>query len=185
MAESGLCLFETAIGACGIAWGPAGLVGVQLPEGSEVATLQRLRRRFAGLDASAPPEWVERATEAIRALLRGEDVDLLGLRLDFSGLGDFEASVLAAARAIPRGSTTTYGELAARVGEPKAAQAVGQALGHNPWPIVVPCHRITAAAGRTGGFSAHGGTATKLRLLEIEGALAVEALPLFGSSVGT
>ena len=181
MSESGIYLFETAIGSCGLAWGPGGLVGVQLPEGDETATLRRLKRRFPELESRPAPEWVRAAIEAIGALLGGGDVDLGHVPLDFSGLGRFEAAVLCAARRIPRGSTRTYGDLAAEIGEPGAAQAVGQALGRNPWPIVVPCHRITAAAGRTGGFSAHGGAATKLRLLEIEGALAVEAQPLFAA----
>ena len=181
MSESGFCLFETAIGPCGLAWAPVGLVGVQLPERDETATLRRLQRRFPKLEVQPAPDWVRSAIEAIAALLNGRDVDLGHVPVDFSGLGRFEAAVLAAARAIPRGSTRTYGDLAAEIGEPGAAQAVGQALGRNPWPIVVPCHRITAAAGRTGGFSAHGGAATKLRLLEIEGALAVEVLPLFAA----
>ena len=179
MAESGICLFATAIGSCGLAWGAEGLVGVQLPEAGETATLRRLNRRFPDLDAQSPPDWVQAAIDNIGALLGGADVDLGDVPLDFSRLGRFEAAVLGAARRIPRGSTRTYGDLAAELGDPRAAQAVGQALGRNPWPIVVPCHRITAAAGRAGGFSAHGGTATKLRLLEIEGALAEETLPLF------
>jgi len=181
MSESGLSLFDTPLGWCGIAWGRGGLAGVQLPEGGERATLQRLKRRFPDLAAAVPPEWVGRAIAAIRSLLEGKDVDLGDIRLDESSLGSFEAAVLHAARAIPRGRTLTYGELAAQIGDPQAAQAVGRALGRNPWPIVVPCHRITAAAGRTGGFSAHGGAATKLRLLEIEGALAAETLPLFAA----
>ena len=102
--------------------------------------------------------------------------------LDLGATGDFERAVYAAARAIPAGTTITYGTLAARVGDPGQARAVGQALGRNPWPIVVPCHRITAADGRMGGFSAPGGTRTKLKLLEIEGALAAETLPLFGGA---
>ena len=179
MSDSGIALFDTPIGTCGIAWRPGGLVGVQLPEASEDAALRRLRRRFPKLTLEPPPAWVEQAVTAIQALLSGDRVDLSFVPLDYTVLGAFEASVLRAAREIKPGQTTTYGALAAQVGDAKAAQAVGQALGHNPWPIVVPCHRVTAAAGRTGGFSAHGGAATKLKLLEIEGALAVEALPLF------
>ena len=174
-----MALFDTAIGVCGIAWRPAGLVGVQLPEASEGAVLRRLRRRFPDLPLMPPPDWVERAILAINGLLAGEPVDLGFIALDLAGFGAFERAVWSALREVPPGRTTTYGELAASVGDPKAAQAVGQALSRNPWPIVVPCHRVTAAAGRTGGFSAHGGAATKLRLLEIEGALSADALPLF------
>ena len=177
MRDSGLTSFETPIGACGIAWRPAGLVGLQLPGGRE--GVDRLRRRFPDLAPAPPPPWVEEAIAAIRSLLSGQAVDLGFVPLDFSALAEFDAAVLRAARAIPPGRTVTYGAIAAQVGEPKAAQAVGRALGRNPWPIVVPCHRVTGAGGRTGGFSAPGGTATKLRLLEIEGALAAETLPLF------
>jgi methylated-DNA-[protein]-cysteine S-methyltransferase len=101
--------------------------------------------------------------------------------IDFAGIGAWEASVYRAAVAIRYGATRTYGELAASLGAPGGAQAVGQALGRNPWPIVIPCHRILAADGRTGGFSAPGGAVTKLRLLEIEGALAPATLPLFAA----
>ena len=90
------------------------------------------------------------------------------------------AAAAVIARAIPPGSTLTYGEIARRLGDPGAAQAVGQAMGHNPWPIVVPCHRVLGAGGKVGGFSAPGGAKTKLRMLEIEGALKPERLPLFG-----
>ena len=183
MSDSGIALFDTPIGLCGLAWRPAGLVGVQLPEASEGAVLRRLRRRFPELPLVPPPDRVERAIVAIREYLAGEPVDLGFVDLDFSGLGEFESAVWSTLRQVPRGATITYGELAARIGDPKAAQAVGQALGRNPWPILVPCHRVTAAAGRTGGFSAHGGAATKLRLLEIEGALAAEKLPLFAQPV--
>ena len=183
MSDFGLALFDTPIGACGIAWRPAGLAGVQLPEASTDATLRRLERRFPGLAPATPPAWVGEAAEAIRALLSGDKVGLDFVRLDFDGVGEFDASVWRAARAIPPGQTITYGALAAQLGDPQAAQAVGRALGRNPWPIVVPCHRITAADGRTGGFSAPGGTATKLKLLELEGALAEESLPLFAARV--
>ena len=183
MSDFGLALFDTPIGPCGIAWRSTGLGGVQLPEASADATLQRLQRRFPELAQAIPPAWVDEIMDAIRALLSGERIDLDFVQLDFEGVAEFEASVWRAAREIPPGQTLTYGALAAQLGDPRAAQAVGRALGRNPWPIVVPCHRITAADGRTGGFSAAGGTATKLKLLELEGALAAESLPLFASRV--
>ncbi len=179
MSESGFAAFDTPLGTCGIAWGPKGLVGLNLPDGR--GGLERLQARFPDLVPAPPPDWVAEALEAIRALLSGSPVDLGFVPLDFSRLPTFDAAVLRAARAILPGRTATYGAIAAQVGEPRAAQAVGRALGRNPWPIVVPCHRITAAAGRTGGFSAPGGVATKLRLLEIEGALAADSLPLFAA----
>lgn len=180
MDGEGFALFETKIGACGIAWGPAGLRAVQLPEASETASLARLARRFPGL-ARSPTEAVAPVIEEIAAHLSGQAVDYARVKLDMSDVHAFERSVYAAARSIPFGETRTYGALAALVGDPQAAQAVGQALGRNPWPIIVPCHRITAADGRTGGFSAPGGAVTKLKLLEIEGALAAERLPLFAA----
>jgi methylated-DNA-[protein]-cysteine S-methyltransferase len=177
MSDSGLARFDTPIGSCAVAWRPTGLVGLQLPDGS--TTVRRLQRRFPDLAAERPPLWVQEAIEAVVSLLSGKPTDLGFIQLDFSGLGEFDAAVLRAARAGPAGQTVTYGAIAAQLGEPNAGQAVGRALGRNPWPIVVPCPRVTAAAGRTGGFSAPGGTATKLKLLEIEGALAAEKLPLF------
>ncbi|MBV9883913.1 MAG: methylated-DNA--[protein]-cysteine S-methyltransferase [Sphingomonadaceae bacterium] len=182
MSDSGFTLFETAIGRCGIAWRPEGLVGLHLPEANEAASLARLRRRFPGLDPAEPPPEIAAAIARITAFLAGGKDDFRDLVLDYSSLGAWDRSVYEEARAIPAGSTITYGTLAARTGDPGMARAVGQALGRNPWPIVVPCHRITAADGRTGGFSAPGGTATKLKLLEIEGALRVETLPLFGGA---
>lgn len=180
MNETGFALFETAIGACGIAWGPGGLLGVQLPEASERAGLARLARRFPGLERAAPPPAIAAAMERIAAFLAGGEDDFADLPLDLAGTGGFERAVYAEARAIPAGATATYGAIAARLGDPLQARAVGQALGRNPWPIVIPCHRVTGADGKMGGFSAPGGRTTKLRLLEIEGALAAETLPLFG-----
>ena len=180
MSRSGFALFATAIGRCGLAWGPDGLVGVQLPEASVAATMARLWRRFPGFEQAEPPPAAAETIARITAFLAGAPDDFRDLALDFGALSELDRSVYAGARAIPAGTTITYGALAARLGDPALARAVGQALGRNPWPIVVPCHRITAAEGRMGGFSAPGGTATKLKLLEIEGALAAETLPLFG-----
>jgi methylated-DNA-[protein]-cysteine S-methyltransferase len=181
MNPAGLALFDTAIGPCGVAWRPNGIVAVQLPESSAEATLARLRRRAPGAVESTPPAAVTQAIAAIGALLAGQASDLAGIVLDFGGLPDFDCRVYEAARSIPAGRTLTYGEIAARLGEPGGAQAVGRALGRNPFPIVVPCHRVTAAGGRLGGFSAHGGTATKRRLLTIEGTLTAEpSLPGLG-----
>jgi len=183
VSRSGFALFATAIGRCGLAWGPDGLVGVQLPEASVAATMARLWRRFPGLEIAEPPPAAAEAIARITAFLAGASDDFHDLALDLSAASELERSVYAAAQAIPAGTTITYGALAAGLGDQALARAVGQALGRNPWPIVVPCHRITAADGRTGGFSAPGGTVTKLKLLEIEGALAAETLPLFGAPV--
>lgn len=182
MRESGLALFDTPIGRCGIAWRGDAMVGLQLPEANDRAAAARLQRRFPDLVMAEPPAAIAHAIARIAAFLAGGADDFLDLELDYSGIGAWECAVYEGARAIPAGSTLTYGALAARIGDASQARAVGQALGRNPWPIVVPCHRITAAEGRMGGFSAPGGTATKLKLLEIEGALRPESLPLFGGT---
>ncbi len=176
-----IALFETPIGVCGIAWNEAGLVGLHLPESGRIVALQRLQRRFQGAEEGDPPPEVAVAISRISAFLGGATDDLMDIALDDSFLGDFDRGVYRETRAIPAGSTSTYGEIAARLGDPLQARAVGQSLGRNPWPIVVPCHRVTGAHGRMGGFSAPGGRETKLKLLEIEGALAPETLPLFGA----
>jgi O-6-methylguanine DNA methyltransferase len=170
MTAHGFALFNTAFGRCGIAWGERGLVGVQLPEASEARTRARMRRRFPDAPEAPPPPPVQRAIDGIVALLRGEAIDLSVVALDMAGVPPFDRRVYGVARTIPPGATLAYGEIAARLGAPGEARAVGEALGHNPFPIVVPCHRVLAAGGKVGGFSANGGIATKLRLLSIEGA---------------
>ncbi|HEX2037685.1 MAG TPA: methylated-DNA--[protein]-cysteine S-methyltransferase [Chloroflexota bacterium] len=170
MAADGFTLFETAIGWCGLAWGARGIVGVQLPEASELETRARLRRRFPEAREGPPPPEVQRALEGIVALLRGEARDLSTVPLDMEHVPPFHRRVYEVTRTIPPGSTLSYGEIAARLGEPGSARAVGYALGRNPFAIVVPCHRVLAAGGKVGGFSAGGGTDTKRRLLSIEGA---------------
>ncbi|HVQ10218.1 MAG TPA: methylated-DNA--[protein]-cysteine S-methyltransferase [Allosphingosinicella sp.] len=182
MDQPGFALFSTAIGRCGIAWSGAGIVGLQLPEASDAAAARRLRQRFPSLAPAIAPAAIEAAIARIAAFLSGASDDFASLPLDESAIGDFDRAVYRAARAIPSGSTSTYGAIATGLGDPSLARAVGQALGRNPWPIVVPCHRVTGADGKMGGFSAPGGRATKLKLLEIEGALAAESLPLFAAS---
>ena len=164
----GYCLFETPLGWCGMAWSEAVLSGVQLPESSAAATRSRMQRRFVGVGEVAPPGFVVIAIDRITAMLRGERDNLADLPLDMTGVAPFHQRVYAVARAIDPGRTLTYGEVAQQLGEPGAARAVGQALGHNPFAPVVPCHRVLAAANRSGGFSAAGGVATKLRMLQAE-----------------
>jgi methylated-DNA-[protein]-cysteine S-methyltransferase len=164
--------FATPVGVCAVAWGPGGITGVQLPEQDERATRARMRRRFASArpDAPAPPA-VEAAVGAMQALLRGEPVDLTTIEVELGDVDDVARRVYGVARTIPSGATTTYGEIADRIGEPALTREVGRALAGNPVPIIVPCHRVLAARGRIGGFSANGGITMKLRLLAIEGAL--------------
>jgi methylated-DNA-[protein]-cysteine S-methyltransferase len=169
MTASGFAIFDTAIGRCGIAWGARGVAGVQLPEAGESETRTRLLHRFPAAGEMPPPTEVQSAVDCITALLRGEASDLSIIALDMSLVPAFHRRVYEAARTIPPGMTLSYGEIAAQIGAPGAARAVGQALGRNPFPIVVPCHRVLAAGGKIGGFSAQGGVATKRRMLAIEG----------------
>lgn len=167
----GLALFDTAIGTCGIAWGPGGIVAVQLPEADAEATRARLLRSHSHCAQSGePPAPVRSAIEGIQALLAGQPRDLCEVPLDMSGISPFHQQVYAIARAIPPGRTRTYGEVAEQIGSKGLSRAVGQALGLNPFAPVVPCHRVLAAGDRPGGFSAGGGALTKLRMLQIEGA---------------
>ena len=167
---SGHTVFDTAIGACGIGWTALGVRTVQLPEGSPARTATRLRRWHPDLPPAAPPAAITAVINDIRALLDGAAADLARVELDLTGVPEFDTRVYLAARSVAPGELVTYGELANRLGEPGAARAVGRALGRNPVPIIVPCHRVVAAGGRTGGFSANGGVSTKLRMLAIEGA---------------
>jgi len=164
------CLFDTAIGACSIAWGERGVKGVQLPEADAERTRTRMARRYPDAIEGQPTDEVREAIAAITALTAGEPRDLSAIRLDMDGLETLPRGVYEIARTIPPGQTLTYGEIAKRLGDPLHARAVGEALGRNPFAIVVPCHRVLAAGGKLGGFSANGGVVTKLRLLEIEGA---------------
>ena len=168
----GWTYFDTAIGPCGLAWGEQGIVGSQLPERDEQALLRRMQRRFALLPRiMATDEMPADAVEAMRgvqAMLRGEPVDLSAVPLDLRGIADFHQRAYALARQLQPGQTTTYGELARQLGDPGLARAVGQAMGQNRFAPIVPCHRVLAADGSAGGFSAVGGAHTKLRLLAIE-----------------
>ena len=168
MMEQGFTLFETDIGPCGIAWGERGVIAVQLPEAAAARTRARLVRRCPDAREAPPPTDVSRAIEGIVALLRGEARDLSGVALDMERVAEFDRRVYEIARSIPAGATLSYGEIAMRLGGRELARDVGQALGRNPFPIVVPCHRVLAAGGKAGGFSANGGVMTKLRLLTIE-----------------
>jgi methylated-DNA-[protein]-cysteine S-methyltransferase len=164
----GLALFDTAIGRCGVAWGDAGLRGVQLPEADDTRTRMGLAQKASGAREAAMPEDVRHACNAMTALLEGEAVDLAFVALDMTDIPDFNRTVYDVARTIMPGETLTYGDIATRLGDKLLSRAVGKALGENPFPVVVPCHRVLAANGKTGGFSANGGVTTKFRMLAIE-----------------
>ena len=179
MTDQHFCLFDTPIGICGIEWGPRGINGMQLPMGDEAKTRARIRQRRADSVESAPTEEVKAAIGRIVDLLAGKPDDLTDIPLDLDDVPAFNRGVYDIARSIPPGKTLTYGDIAKRLGGVELSRDVGQALGHNPCPIVVPCHRVLAAGGKPGGFSANGGVATKLKMLAIEGALVNHTPSLF------
>ena len=171
--SSGCALFDTGIGACGIAWKGGAIVALQLPEPEPAHTLVRLQRQTGGLPQvplATAPAGVQQAAEGVQALMRGEARDLCEVALDMRGVPDFQQRVYAITRRIPPGQTRSYGELAEELGGKHLARAVGQALGLNPFAPIVPCHRVLAAKGKPGGFSGGSGPLTKLHMLAIEGA---------------
>jgi methylated-DNA-[protein]-cysteine S-methyltransferase len=168
MGAVGFCVFETAIGPCGIAWTADAIASAQLPESDLEGTRRRVRRRHPDAQEALPPEWVASVIRRVQALLEGAHDDLADVPLAWADEPEFNRRVYEITRAIPPGRTMTYGDIAQRLGEPGAARAIGQALGHNPFAPIVPCHRVLGAGNSGTGFSATGGVATKLKMLEIE-----------------
>lgn len=181
MSKPSFALFDTAVGRCAILWRGASLTGVLLPSESDDATRAAARRRQRDGVEAAPPGFVRDAIGRIVRLCDGEAVSFDGVPLDRSAIEPFANRVYDILLRVPPGQSTTYGAIADALGDRSLARAVGAALGANPFPIIIPCHRVTAAGGKIGGFSAPGGADTKRRLLEIEGAFAVGNLPLFGA----
>ncbi|MBR0754916.1 methylated-DNA--[protein]-cysteine S-methyltransferase [Bradyrhizobium jicamae] len=172
-------IFETPIGACGVVWGERGVSGVQLPMGSEDKTRKRILQRNGDVIEAAPPAEVQHAIDGMIELLAGKPNDLADIVLDLDGVPEFNRGVYDIARKIPPGKTVTYGDIAKQLGGVELSRDVGQALGRNPCPIVVPCHRVLAAGNKPGGFSANGGVVTKLKMLAIEGAVVNHTPSLF------
>jgi methylated-DNA-[protein]-cysteine S-methyltransferase len=173
-------LFDTALGWFALAWRDESLSAVRLPSSDREAARRGLLRRFPEATEAEPPAWAAAIIAGIEALLAGGRPDFADAPLDFAQVPGFHARVYAVARTIPPGETLTYGQVAERLGDKTLARDVGQALGRNPWPVVVPCHRVVAAGGKLGGFSAPGGVNTKQKLLAIEGAKAAAQPSLFG-----
>ncbi len=179
MTAPGFTLFDTPIGTCSLVWRDDRIVGLRLPEASPAATRTRITRRWPDAIEQTPPPDMQKVIGHVLALLAGEPVDLGDVPLDFGAAPEFHQRAYAIARKIPPGQTMTYGEIAKRLGAPHESREVGQAMGKNPIAIIMPCHRVLGADGKMGGFSANGGVSTKRRMLEIEGAAAVSAGPLF------
>ena len=176
-------VFETPIGACGIAWSSRGVLRFLLPEASAAATEERMRALCPEAQPAAPRAWVAALVERVRRHLGGEAEDFTDVPLDTSGLPPFHAAVYEALRKVPAGATTTYGALGRKIGgSTGAARAVGTAMAKNPYALLVPCHRVVGSDGKLHGFSAHGGLTTKARLLAIEGRPAAEQVSLFKTS---
>jgi methylated-DNA-[protein]-cysteine S-methyltransferase len=163
-------IFDTAIGRCGIAWGEAGILGVQLPEAREIDTRKRLLNLYPDARETRPVPNVEEAIDGIAALLRGDESDLSVVTIDMSDVHPFDQTVYQITRRIPRGQTVTYEEVATRMRASGAVRSVTKALARNPFVIIVPCHRVLERGGYADAISPHGGLISKRRLLSIEGA---------------
>jgi methylated-DNA-[protein]-cysteine S-methyltransferase len=172
-------MFETRSGFCSIAWSDAGIARFQLPAKSAEAAERMMQRRTPGAELGAPPPRVGKAIPAVKRYFEGNETDFTPIELDLDGQDEFFKRVYAAARRIKWGQTTTYGALAKALGGgPETAREVGQAMASNPIPLIIPCHRVLAAGGKVGGFSAPGGAAAKIRMLGLEGVQV-------GSSIGS
>lgn len=164
------CIFGTAGGYCGIAWNASGITRFQLPTKAETSTERLLLRRLPSAVSADPTPAVAKTIAAVKQYFAGETVDFSDVELDLSGQDTFFQEIYAAARRVGWGKTTTYGSLAKELGRgPEAARDVGQAMAKNPVGLIIPCHRVLAAGGKIGGFSAPGGASSKQRMLELEG----------------
>lgn len=178
MAEHCYIVFETDGGFCGIAWSETGVVRFQLPTGSAHSTENLLLRRVADAVKGSPPAEIQQTIGRVKRYFAGEQIDFSDIRLDLAGQDDFFRDIYAAARRIGWGHTTTYGTIAKELGAgPEAARDVGQAMAKNPVALIIPCHRVLAAGGKIGGFSAPGGSTSKARMLELEGVVLAAAEP--------
>jgi methylated-DNA-[protein]-cysteine S-methyltransferase len=156
-------LIDTAIGTMGLAWTEAGVARFSLPSSDPESTRRRMER---DADLAEPdPALADR----IVAYGEGDRIEFDDVPLDLTGEPDFHRQVYDDILKLKWGETTTYGDIARRLGDLTLARAVGQALGRNPVPLIVPCHRVLAAGNKQGGFSAPGGVTSKLRMLALEG----------------
>ena len=177
MKQAAYCLFDTPLGACGTTWKeqetsriPPVVTFFRLPEATRSVTDARIAGSSGGRRARVPPPHIAGIIKRVQRHLHGDVQDFPDIVVDVGGAGPFARQVYEAVRKIPPGRTRSYGEVSTDVNRPAASRAVGQALGRNPIPLLIPCHRVLASGGNPGGFSAHGGVETKAKLLEIEGA---------------
>lgn len=179
MNSTGFIIFPTSIGPCGIAWREDLIIGVQVAEDDAALTRARILERFPDAEPLIAPDFVTHAVQQVGALLKGEKIDFSQTPLALDRLPALNRQVYEIILKVPPGETTTYGAIARIIGDVHLSQAIGYALGKNPFPIIVPCHRVLGANGKVGGFSANGGTATKMRLLNIERARTSDMPNLF------
>jgi methylated-DNA-[protein]-cysteine S-methyltransferase len=178
MKADSYAVFETASGFCGIAWSEGGITRFQLPTDNAAATERLLLRRMSRAQAAEPTPDIAGVIETVRRYFEGGEVDFSNLTLDLDGQDDVFKQIYALARRLSWGQTTTYGALAKGIGDdPRLARDVGQAMAKNPIPLIIPCHRVLAAGGKVGGFSAPGGAASKVRMLELEGVVLASEQP--------
>ncbi len=169
--KTGYAIIDTDLGPAGIIWNETGVTRFQLPTSSAEATTRALLRRAPDATATVPPPHIAEVIESVKRYFAGEKIDFSGVPLDLSGQDDLFRAIYAAARRVGYGETTTYGGLAKEIGRSdwEAAREVGQAMAKNPVALIIPCHRVLAAGGKIGGFSAPGGAATKAKMLALEG----------------
>jgi methylated-DNA-[protein]-cysteine S-methyltransferase len=165
--EQQYCLFDTALGVCGIVWSADGLTRLRLPAPDATRMHEELAQEARR--ASAKPTMIDALIADVCRYMAGGRTDFSTAVIDIDRAPAFDQDVYRAARRIAWGQTLTYGEIARRVDAPDAARAVGRAFARNPLPLIVPCHRVLASKGKIGGFSAPGGISTKVRLLALEG----------------
>jgi methylated-DNA-[protein]-cysteine S-methyltransferase len=169
-AQQSYHVFETAMGFCAIAWSDRGVTRLQLPVKTAAAADRPIKRRAFGAEPRAPAEEVAAIVAAVKRYFEGKETDFSHVRLDVAGEEEFFSRIYEALRRVGWGRTTTYGALAKELGAGReAARDVGEAMAKNPTPLIIPCHRVLAAGGKIGGFSAPGGSKTKMRMLELEG----------------
>jgi methylated-DNA-[protein]-cysteine S-methyltransferase len=163
-------VFETAAGFCGIAWNTVGITRFQLPARTAQATARNMLRRLPAAEPGIPTPEVGEAVAAAQRYFAGEQIDFSGFQVDLDGQDAFFQRIYVATRRLGWGQTTTYGSLAKELGAgPEVARDVGQAMARNPVPLIIPCHRVLAAGGKVGGFSAPGGSVAKANMLRLEG----------------
>ncbi|HNS86830.1 MAG TPA: MGMT family protein [Parvularculaceae bacterium] len=181
MSQRSYAIFDTEVGRCALLWRGEMLTGVLLPAENDDAMRAAIRRRDPeAIEENSLNQAATVAIDRIRWHCSGETVDYSDILLDRSTIEPLANRIYDILLRTPFGATTTYGAIAEELGDKNLSRAVGAAMGANPFPIIIPCHRVTGAGGKMGGFTAPGGTGTKKKLLDIEGAFAAEKLPLFG-----